>query len=244
MAATGALRRSTNPPVIRSPVLIHRLFLSVYFGSLLLAYTAYPQVPRILADCRNGASACGLCRPDRGVCDHAGMNDTTGNTTRDTTDRATRHDGVTVNEAAVALGITPDSVRARLRRGSLGGEKIGPGWYVFLNQAPAPSATERDEDRATRHDTPRDATRQRDTTTRDTDRDELLEELRRDKIFLQEQLDRALRQLEAERQRADVLQALGTGTTSDTSPEAVASSETNETEPHGFWDRVRRFWSG
>jgi len=153
------------------------------------------------------------------------MNDTTGNTTRDTTDRATRHDGVTVNEAAVALGITPDSVRARLRRGSLAGEKIGPVWYVFLNQdlsrkgfhdshqVPSPSATERDEDRATRHDTPRDATRQRDTTTRDTDRDELLEELRRDKIFLQEQLDRSLRQLEAERlvKRADVLQALGAG---------------------------------
>jgi hypothetical protein len=167
------------------------------------------------------------------------MSDATGNTTRDTTDRATRHDVVSVNEAAVALGITPDSVRARLRRGSLGGEKIGPVWYVFLNQAPAPSATNRDDDRATRHDTPRDATRHR-----DTDRDELLEELRRDKIFLQEQLDRALRQLEAERQRADVLQALGTGTTSDTSQDAPESPQTNETEPQGFWARVRHFWSG
>ncbi len=93
---------------------------------------------------------------------------------------------------------------------------------------------ESDEDRATRHD----------TTTRDTDRDELVDELRRDKTFLQEQLDRALRQLEAERQRADLLQALGTGTTPGTSPEAVGSPQTNETEPHGFWDRVRRFWNG
>jgi len=172
-----------------------------------------------------------------------GMRNAIDDTTHDTTDRATRHDGVTVNEAAVALGITPDSVRARLRRGSLGGEKIGPVWYVFLNQVPEPSATEGDDDRATRHDTPHDATRH-DTTARDTDREELLEELRRDKTFLQEQLDRALRQLEAERQRADVLQALGTGTTPDTSPEAVESPQTNETEPHGFWDRVRRFWSG
>ena len=171
------------------------------------------------------------------------MNDATGNTTRDTTDRATRHDGVTVNEAAVALGITPDSVRARLRRGSLAGEKIGPVWYVFLNQVPEPSATEGDDDRATRHDTPHDATRH-DTTARDTDREELLEELRRDKIFLQEQLDRALRQLETERQRADVLQALGSGTASGTPSDTTESPQTSETEPRGFWERVRRFWSG
>ena len=26
--------------------------------------------------------------------------------------------------------------------------------------------------------------------------------------------------------------------------EAVESLQTNESEPHGFWDRVRRFWSG
>ena len=47
-----------------------------------------------------------------------------------------------------------------------------------------------------------------------------------------------------ERQRADVIQALGTGTTSDTLPEAVESPQTSETEPRGLWDRVRRFWSG
>ncbi len=168
----------------------------------------------------------------------AGMSNAIDDTTRDTTDRATRHDVVSVTEAADILGITPDSVRARLRRGSLAGEKQGTTWMVHLD----PSSS-RDEDgrRATRHDTPRDATRH-DTTTRDTDRDEFVEELRRDKIFLQEQLDRALRQLEAERQRADVLQALGTGTTSDTSPEAVGSPQANETEPHGFWARVRRWW--
>jgi hypothetical protein len=170
------------------------------------------------------------------------MNDATGNTTRDTTDRATRHDIVSVTEAAVALGITPDSVRARLRRGSLAGEKIGPVWYVFLNQVPEPSATEGDDDRATRHDTPHDATRH-DTTARDTDREELLEELRRDKTFLQEQLDRALRQLEAERQRADVLQALGTGTTPDTSPEAPQSPVRDGTGQSGvLW--IRRLWRG
>jgi len=172
------------------------------------------------------------------------MNDATGNTTRDTTDRATRHDIVSVTEAAVALGITPDSVRARLRRGSLAGEKIGPVWYVFLNQVPEPSATEGDDDRATRHDTPHDATRHRDTTSRDTDRDELLEELRADKRYLQEQLDRALRQLEAERQRADVLQALGAGTAPETSPEAGGSPQTNEPAPTGLRAWWRRLLGG
>ena len=178
---------------------------------------------------------------DLEVCDHAGMNDATGNTTRDTTDRATRHDVVSVNEAAVALGITPDSVRARLRRGSLAGEKQGTTWMVHLD----PSSS-RDEDgrRAARRDTPRDATRHRDTTSRDTDRDELLDELRHDKTFLQEQLDRALRQLEAERQRADVLQALGAGTTPETSPETGESPQTSEPAPTGVLAWWRRLWGG
>jgi len=162
-------------------------------------------------------------------------------TTRDTTDRATRHDVVSVNEAAVALGITPDSVRARLRRGSLAGEKQGTTWMVHLD----PSLS-RDGDgrRATRHDTPHDATRHRDTTSRDTDRDELLEELRADKRYLQEQLDRALRQLEAERQRADVLQALGAGTAPETSPEAGGSPQTNEPAPTGLRAWWRRLLGG
>jgi hypothetical protein len=156
------------------------------------------------------------------------MNEPT-DTTRDTTDRATRHDVVSVIEAAIALGITPDAVRARLRRGSLAGEKQGMTWMVHLDDAR----------RVTRHDTPRDATRQR-----DRHRDELLEELRADKRFLQSQLDRALRQLEDERQRADVLRALGTGTTLDTATNAVESPPANETGPQGLWGRVRRLWRG
>ncbi len=185
----------------------------------------------------------------------AGMTDPADNTTRDTTDRATRHDIVSVNEAAVALGITPDSVRARLRRGSLDGEKIGPVWYVFLDGVIVDNVHNYTEiknnnvnldppHRATRHDTPRDTTRHHDTTSRDTDRDELVDELRRDKIFLQEQLDRALRQLEAERQRADVLQALGTGTTPDTSSEAPQSPQTSEPAPTGLVAWWKRLWGG
>jgi predicted ArsR family transcriptional regulator len=150
-------------------------------------------------------------------------------TTRDTTDRATRHDAVSVNEAAIALGITPDSVRARLRRGSLAGEKRGTVWTVHLDDAR----------RVTRHDTPRDVTRQR-----DSDRDELLAELRSDKHFLQEQLDRALRQLEDERQRSDVLQALGAGTASDTGTNAVGASPADDRDRSGVLAWARRMLGG
>ena len=153
------------------------------------------------------------------------MSDTTGDTTRDTTDRATRHRVVSVTEAADVLGITPDSVRARLRRGSLAGEKQGTTWMVHLGRA-----------------TPRDVTRHRDTTSRDSDRNELLEELRADKRYLQEQLDRALRQLEAERQRADVLQALGTGASPEGSIIAPDSPETSEPLETGIRAWLRRLW--
>ena len=169
------------------------------------------------------------------------MSDATRNTTRDTTDRATRHRVVSVTEAADVLGITPDSVRARLRRGSLAGEKQGTTWMVHLDPS---SSHDEDGRRATRHDTPRDTPRQR-----DSDRDELLEELRRDKLFLQERLEEADRQrgylqqqLEQERQRADVLQALGTGTTPEGSIIAPDSPETSEPLETGIRAWLRRLW--
>jgi len=161
---------------------------------------------------------------DNEVCDYAGMTDPT-----NTTDRVTRHDVVSITEASAILGITPDSVRARLRRGSLAGEKQGMTWMVHLDDA----------HRATRHDTPRDVTRQR-----DSHRDELLEELRADKRYLQEQLDRALRQLESERQRSDVIQALGAGTTLDTATNAVESPPANGSGKGGVLAWARRLWRG
>jgi len=30
----------------------------------------------------------------------------------------------------------------------------------------------------------------------------------------------------------------------ESAPEAGESPQTSETEPHGFWERVRRLWSG
>jgi hypothetical protein len=163
------------------------------------------------------------------------MNEPT-DTTRDTTGNVTRHDVVSVIDAAAVLGITPDSVRARLRRGSLAGEKRGATWVVHLD--PSSSRAE-DDRRVTRHDTPRDVTRQR-----DSHRDELIEELRADKHFLQEQLDRALRQLEDERQRTDLLQALGAGTTSDTAIIASGSPPANGSGKGGVLAWARRLLRG
>lgn len=40
---------------------------------------------------------------------------------------------MTTSEAAERLGITPDAVRSRLRRGLLAGEKDGNTWYVFMD---------------------------------------------------------------------------------------------------------------
>ena len=39
---------------------------------------------------------------------------------------------VTLAEAAVRLGISPDAARKRLERGTLHGEKRGGRWRVFL----------------------------------------------------------------------------------------------------------------
>ena len=48
---------------------------------------------------------------------------------------------VTVNEAAATLGISVDSVRARLRRGTLERKKVGRRVFVLLD----PTATSRDQ---------------------------------------------------------------------------------------------------
>ena len=144
------------------------------------------------------------------------------------------HTGIPVYDAAHLLGISENAVRARLRRGTLVGVKHDTSWYVLLRDTDVPTVTP-----STKNDVPPDAPQYVPSHT--AVHEQLIEELRRDKTFLQEQLDRALRQLEAERQRADLLQALGAGTTSDTSPEAGGSPQTSEPAPTGLvaWWRRR-----
>ena len=143
------------------------------------------------------------------------------------------HTGVPVYDAAHLLGISENAVRARLRRGTLVGVKYDTSWYVLLRDTDVPTVTP-----STKSDVPPDAPQH--VPSHPAAHEQLVEELRRDKLFLQEQLDRALRQLEAERQRADVLQALGTGTTSETPSEAVGSPQSDGTGQGGIWTWWRR----
>ena len=53
-------------------------------------------------------------------------------------------DRVTVAEAAAILGVSVDAVRARLRRGTLAGEKQGRTWLVTLQQDTDRTPTGRD----------------------------------------------------------------------------------------------------
>jgi hypothetical protein len=141
------------------------------------------------------------------------------------------HTGIPVYDAAHLLGISENAVRARLRRGTLVGVKHDTSWYVLLRDTDVPTVTP-----STKSDVPPDAPQH--IPSHPAVHEQLIEELRRDKTFLQEQLDRALRQLEAERQRADVLQALGAGTAPDTPPEAPGSPQTNDPAPTG----IRAWW--
>ena len=175
------------------------------------------------------------------------MTEPTDDASHNTTDVS--HDTtVDVTTAAQMLGISDEAVRARIRRGKLVAEKVGALWRVHLPDG-EPVGTQTRPPQPLRDTTSRHATEH--TTQQNTESSELVDHLRGEVTYLRERLEEADRQrgylqqqLEAERQRADVLQALGAGTTPDTSPEAVESPQANEIEPHGFWDRVRRFWGG
>jgi excisionase family DNA binding protein len=47
---------------------------------------------------------------------------------------------LSVADAAEVLGVSPATVRAHLRQGTLAGEKIGQQWVVYLAGTPAPDA--------------------------------------------------------------------------------------------------------
>ncbi len=145
------------------------------------------------------------------------------------------HTGIPVYDAAHLLGISENAVRARLRRGTLVGVKHDTSWYVVLRDTDIPTVAP-----AVKDDVPEDAPQHIPAYT--ALHDEIIEELRADKRYLQDQLDRALRQLEAERQRADVLQALGTGASPEGSIIAPDSPETSEPLETGIRAWLRRLW--
>lgn len=66
---------------------------------------------------------------------------------------ATGHDRImTVADAAEVLGVTAGTVRMRIRRGQLTGQKVRGQWRVFLNATDLPEAIPR-QDGVRHHDT-------------------------------------------------------------------------------------------
>jgi hypothetical protein len=174
-----------------------------------------------------------------------GMSDTTGDTSHNTTDVS--HDTtVDVATAAQLLDISEEAVRARIRRGKLRAEKVGAVWRVHLPNGEPVNTTNRSP-QPSRDTTSRHATEH--TTEQNTESSELVDHLRGEVTYLRERLEEADRQrgylqqqLEAERQRADVLLALGAGTTSETSPEAGESPQTSDPAPTGVLAWWKRLW--
>jgi hypothetical protein len=134
------------------------------------------------------------------------MTDRTATEQRHDTDR-TR---LSAAEAARVLGITPDAIRARIRRGTLEAERDGQAWFVWLPRSPTGQRHD-----ATEHRPDGDQTRPDALISHLTDeigylRTELAkrsEELaRRDDLIAQIARDQA-----AERERFDILhrEALG-----------------------------------
>lgn len=111
---------------------------------------------------------------------------------------------VDVAEAARILNVTPDAIRARLRRGTLLGGKRGNEWFV---QLPADAVGQQERQQDTSRDTD---TTQQDVTEHQQDA-LLVEQLRGENEYLRDQLSQMIRQMAAERERADVLhrEALG-----------------------------------
>ena len=129
------------------------------------------------------------------------MTDTTPTRPRHDTDR----EAVSPTEAAHRLGVTPDAVRARLRRGTLPGERVDGEWRVHMPRRPEPPppSARRDANAtptATRHDD--------DTTgvgALIAAKDDAIAAQREEIAFLREQLDHSRRELAAERERFDVI---------------------------------------
>lgn len=173
---------------------------------------------------------------------------------RHTNGQPTGNDGqptVTVAEAAHVLGITPDSVRSRLQRGTLPGEKIAGIWHVTLPQGIGIKNNNVKLDPGV--EDIRQAPTGNATGTDGQLQDALIEQLRSENLYLRERLEEAdrqqaqmLGQLAEERQRADVLQlrAIGTGETSPNTPsEAPGSSESDDQPLQGVRAWWKRWWS-
>ncbi len=161
------------------------------------------------------------------------MNDATGSP--EIPDRQRQVTTVSVAEAAHALGISHDALRSRLRRGTLEGFKDGDEWRVVL---PA--------DRQPTGDVPPQQAATGNATGSPTGKDlsPLVDLVERQTAEIQRLTAASTLWQERARTLEQRLLAIGTGTTSDTSPGAVGSPETNESAPTGVWTWLKRVWRG
>lgn len=75
---------------------------------------------------------------------------------------SSRRSVVTVEDAAARLGVKPDSIRARLRRGSLQGRRTDSGWMVYVDSLSGQDvAGDAVADRATKAEAEAEAERRR-----------------------------------------------------------------------------------
>jgi len=159
--------------------------------------------------------------------------------TGDATPTDRRQTAMTVADAAQALGLTSDAIRAKIRRGTMSGFKADDDtWRVIVDRPGDATPTDR---RQTGTDPPTDAHLP------------LIEHMQQEIAYLRTELAKRSHELATERERSDVLQrealrrieALSAGEpVPQTVPEPPGSTETNETGLRGLLARVRRSWSG
>ncbi len=155
------------------------------------------------------------------------------------TDQPTTPALVSLEDAADTLGITVNAVRQRIKRGTLIGVRTETGWLVDMVATNQESGTDRPTTRPTNQSA--SATDHQPTI----DLAPLVSHI----ATLEDQVQRlteasTIWQVRA-RQAEEQLKALTAGNVApENAPEAVELPKTNETEPQGFWARVRRFWSG
>ena len=167
--------------------------------------------------------------------------------------------GVSIPEAAVALGVTTNTVRRWIKGGRLRALKLGGQYRITLadldraRDTPAeghvhPAGT---HDLDSGHSSPRVDMSEGLDTGRGEGRQvvepldlapltELIDDLTRRNADLSAAA--AMWQTRAAHLENQLKQLTAGNVAPETSPEAVESPQTNEAEPHGFWDRVRRFW--
>jgi hypothetical protein len=170
--------------------------------------------------------------------------------TGDTTPTDQGQSAMTVADAAQALGLTSDAIRARIRRGTMSGFKADDDtWRVIVDQPVDTTPTDSGQTDGTTSDS-------RGQTATDPPTDvhiRLIEHMREEIVYLRTELAQRSHELATERERSDVLQrealgrieALTAGETPRGAvPEPPGSPQTHDTGPRGLWHKLRRRLGG